>query len=179
MSATIVPMWRLVEGNDPLTIPAPPAARITVKVTCLAAQPRPMRQQQPRLAAVLSKVRRVATRIVQRGPGVVEAARGLIAAGHSVDLGPWQINSRNLELLGLTVKQAFDPCHAVAAAGRLIELQSRYNTGSPTRGIANGYAAAVTASVRAVRAQPSNVIPADTPTAQQEGHSQLERSKAQ
>src|SRR5271163_1227491 len=32
---------------------------------------------------------------VLRGAGVVEMARRLIAAGHSVDLGAWQINSRN------------------------------------------------------------------------------------
>jgi type IV secretion system protein VirB1 len=37
---------------------------------------------------------------VLRGAGVVETARRLIAAGHSVDLGAWQINNRNLALLG-------------------------------------------------------------------------------
>lgn len=47
---------------------------------------------------------------VLRGAGVIEAARRLIAAGHSVDLGPWQINSRNLSLLGLGVADAFEPC---------------------------------------------------------------------
>ncbi len=77
---------------------------------------------------------------VLRGAGVIEAARRLIAAGHSVDLGAWQINSRNLSLLGLGIADAFEPCKAVAAAARLIELFSRYNTGSPSRGIANGYA---------------------------------------
>ena len=38
---------------------------------------------------------------VLRGAGVIEMARRLIATGHSVDLGAWQINSRNLALLGL------------------------------------------------------------------------------
>jgi hypothetical protein len=33
----------------------------------------------------------------------------------------------------------------------LIELFSRYNTGSASRGIANGYASAVIASIRAVK----------------------------
>jgi type IV secretion system protein VirB1 len=89
---------------------------------------------------------------VLRGVGVVEAARRRIAAGHSVDLGLWQINSRNLPLLDLSVAEAFEPCPAAAAAGRLIELYSRYNTGSPKRGIANGYAAAVMASIHAVKA---------------------------
>ncbi len=89
---------------------------------------------------------------VMRGGGAIEAAGRLIAAGHSVDLGAWQINSRNLALLGLRVADAFEPCKSVAAAARLIELFSRYNTGSPSRGIANGYAAAVTAAIRSVKA---------------------------
>ena len=89
---------------------------------------------------------------VLHGAGVIEAARRLIAAGHSVDLGAWQINSRNLSLLGLDIAAAFEPCKSVAAAARLIELLSRYNTGSPSRGIAHGYAAAVMAAIHAVRA---------------------------
>ena len=89
---------------------------------------------------------------VFHGAGVIDAAKQLIAAGHSVDLGAWQINSRNLSLLGLGIADAFEPCKSVAAAARLIELFSRYNTGSPSRGIANGYAPAVMASIRAVKA---------------------------
>jgi type IV secretion system protein VirB1 len=89
---------------------------------------------------------------VLRGMGVVDAATRLIAAGHPVDLGPWQINSRNLSLLGLGIADAFEPCESAAAAARLIELFSRYNTGSPSRGIANGYAPAVMASIHAVKA---------------------------
>ena len=71
---------------------------------------------------------------VLRGAGMIEMARRLIAAGHSVDLGAWQINSRNLVLLGLGIADAFEPCKGVSAAARLIELFSRYNTGSPSRG---------------------------------------------
>jgi Transglycosylase SLT domain len=67
------------------------------------------------------------------GAGVIDVARRLIAAGHSVDLGAWQINSRNLALLGLGIADVFEPCKAVAGAARLIELFSRYNTGSPSR----------------------------------------------
>lgn len=89
---------------------------------------------------------------VLHGAGVIDAATRLIAAGHSVDLGAWQINSRNLSLLGLRVVDAFEPCNSAAAAARLIELFSRYNTGSPSRGIANGYAPAVMASIRAIKA---------------------------
>ena len=65
---------------------------------------------------------------VLHGAGVVAAARRRIAAGHSVDLGLWQINSHNLSLLGLGVAEALEPCQAAAAAARLIELYSRYNT---------------------------------------------------
>ena len=88
---------------------------------------------------------------VIRGAGVIEAAHRLIAAGHSVDLGAWQINSRNLPLLRLGVADAFEPCKSAAAAARLLELFSRYNTGSPSRGIANGYATAVLAAIHTVK----------------------------
>ena len=97
---------------------------------------------------------------VLHGAGVIDAARRLIAAGHSVDLGAWQINSRNLSLLGLGIADAFEPCQSVAAAARLIELFSRYNTGSRSRGIANGYAAAVTARIHAVKAANPAIRPA-------------------
>jgi type IV secretion system protein VirB1 len=89
---------------------------------------------------------------VLHGAGVIETARRLIAASHSVDLGAWQVNSRNLSLLGLGVADAFEPCKSAAAAARLLELFSRYNTGSRSRGIANGYAAAVMTAIHAVKA---------------------------
>ena len=88
---------------------------------------------------------------VMRGAGVIEAARRLIGAGHSVDLGAWQINSPNLPLLHLRIADAFQPCKSAAAAARLLELFSRYNTGSPSRGIANGYATAVLAAIHTVK----------------------------
>lgn len=77
---------------------------------------------------------------VIHGDGVVHAAAQLISAGHSVDLGLMQINSRNLGLLGLPLRDAFTACKSVEAAAKLLALMSRYNTGSPTRGLANGYA---------------------------------------
>lgn len=49
-----------------------------------------------------------------------------------------QINSANFNWLGL--HDPFDPCQSIAAAGRLLASLSAYNTGSPTKGIANGYA---------------------------------------
>jgi type IV secretion system protein VirB1 len=99
---------------------------------------------------------------VLHGAGVVDEAKRLIAAGHSVDLGPWQINSRNLGLLGLGVAEAFEPCNAAAAAARLIELMSRYNTGSPSRGVANGYAAAVLTAIHTVKAAGPAMPPAQS-----------------
>ena len=97
---------------------------------------------------------------VLRGAGVMEMARRLIAAGHSVDLGAWQINSRNLALLGLGIADAFEPCKSVAAAARLVQLFSRYNTGSPSRGIANGFASAVMAAIHHVKADRPAMPPA-------------------
>jgi type IV secretion system protein VirB1 len=87
-------------------------------------------------------------------------ARRYIAAGYSVDLGLMQVNSRNLERLGLTVAAMLHPCENLAAGGQVLTdfflsaapryrkpqaaLQaalSAYNTGSFRRGFANGYVA--------------------------------------
>ena len=88
------------------------------------------------------------------------AAAHFIAQGYSVDLGLLQINSGNLAGLGYTIEQALDPCtnirggaailtanYADAARGRgegqeaLKAALSAYNTGSFSRGFANGYVA--------------------------------------
>ena len=86
---------------------------------------------------------------ILHGDDVVAAAAQRIAAGHSVDLGLMQINSRNLGLLGLTIGDAFIACKSVAAAARLLALFSAYNTGSPTRGIR--YATQVMAAMDGMR----------------------------
>jgi type IV secretion system protein VirB1 len=91
------------------------------------------------------------TGVVMHGNEAATAASQLIAAGHSVDLGLMQINSLNLGLLGLSVEDAFSACRSVEAAARLLALFSRYNTGSPQRGIANGYATKVMALMDDVR----------------------------
>jgi type IV secretion system protein VirB1 len=106
------------------------------------------------------------TGTVIRGPDIIGVAAQLIADGHSVDLGAWQINSKNLGLLGLGLADAFDPCGSVAGVARLLGLFSRYNTGSPTRGIANGYAVGVTAAIARLKGTPittagSEVQPTD------------------
>ena len=90
---------------------------------------------------------------VLHGDGVVQAAAQLISAGHSVDLGLMQINSRNLDLLGLPLRDAFTACKSVEAAAKLLALFSRYNTGSPTRGMANGYATRVMAAMDDTRSE--------------------------
>jgi hypothetical protein len=77
---------------------------------------------------------------VLRGAGVIDSARRLIAAGHSVYLGPWQINSRNLALLGLGVADAFEPCKAVAPTGTgdLGLMPPAYPRGTRVRGCYGG-----------------------------------------
>lgn len=87
-------------------------------------------------------------------------ARGLLARGANLDLGVAQINSDNLDWLGLSVEAAFDPCRNLAAAGEVLRAGyrpikgadpqaalrvalSRYNTGHPERGFRNGYVARV------------------------------------
>lgn len=76
-------------------------------------------------------------------------AAALIAEGQSVDTGPFQINNKNLDLLQISLLETFDTCHAAAAAGRLLKIMSRYNSGSPTA--ASGYAKRVTAAVAAIK----------------------------
>jgi type IV secretion system protein VirB1 len=95
-----------------------------------------------------------ATGVVLHGSEVASAAAQLITAGHSIDLGLMQINSNNLELLGLSVDDAFTACRSVGAAAKLLALFSQYNTGSPQRGIANGYATKVMAQMDGVRGVP-------------------------
>lgn len=76
----------------------------------------------------------------------------------SRDRGLMQINERNDAWLGL--HDPFDPCQSIHAAGRLLASFSRYNTGSPTKGVANGYAT----RVQAVRIATSVTIKASAPS---------------
>lgn len=98
----------------------------------------------------------------------VQQAQRLIAAGRSVDLGLMQINSANLRWLNLSVAEAFDPCRSVAAGAAVLTAYSRYNTGSPARGFANGYVQRVVAAQarlvpEAPRAASQPAPPARTP----------------
>jgi len=86
----------------------------------------------------------------------------LIRQGYSVDMGLMQINSRNLDALGMTAADAFDPCQNLRAGARiltanyfkaaqfsgtgttaLLEAISAYNTGNFRGGFRNGYVARV------------------------------------
>jgi type IV secretion system protein VirB1 len=87
---------------------------------------------------------------IVHGQDAAITAAQRIAAGHSVDLGLMQINSKNLSLLGLPLSDSFVACKSVAAAARLLALLSKYNTGSPTLGA--GYAARVMAVMDDLRA---------------------------
>ena len=97
----------------------------------------------------------------------IATADALLARGHALDLGLMQINSANLVRLGMTVADAFDPCKSIAGGARVLadgyrpapgedgqpalaRALSRYNTGSPVRGLANGYVARVQASAAQV-----------------------------
>lgn len=95
------------------------------------------------------------------------AARALLASGANVDLGLAQINSRNLDRLGLSLEEAFDPCRNLAAGARLLGEAYRttrlttadpqravrgaisiYNTGDRQAGHRNGYVAKVEQAAR-------------------------------
>lgn len=90
----------------------------------------------------------------------VALVKPIIARGVSVDLGLMQVNSRNLESLGYSVEEMFEPCTNIAAGAMVLTkfyrgaksqhgagqvalraALSAYNTGSYTRGFNNGYVA--------------------------------------
>jgi len=99
------------------------------------------------------------------------AAR-LLAAGHVIDVGYAQLNSRNFASFGLDIHAAFDPCRNVSAGGTLLlsayaaaikrfganppplaYALSAYNSGDQLRAL--GYARGVFATARQLRrAQP-------------------------
>jgi type IV secretion system protein VirB1 len=88
-------------------------------------------------------------------------ARQLVGRGDSVDIGLMQINSANLPALGISATDALDPCVSLAGGAAVLQAAygggdtgaqqqvalllalSRYNTGTPFKGIMNGYARAV------------------------------------
>lgn len=98
----------------------------------------------------------------------IHIANSLINAGFSIDMGLGQINSKNLPGLGLTVENIFNPCVNLKAAGTILQTSysaflpkskssiealyktlSAYNTGSPSKGLKNGYVKSVIANSKA------------------------------
>jgi type IV secretion system protein VirB1 len=86
-------------------------------------------------------------------------------ANGTTDYGLLQINTANFGWLGMSVESSLDPCRSMAAGAAILTGLARYNTGSPTLGITNGYSAAVTASVRAVKAGLEPAAASNPPTA--------------
>ena len=105
-------------------------------------------------------------------------ARWFLANGHNFDSGLMQINSANLEKLGLTPETVFDVCENIRAGatlftenysrasaafgpGRtsLVSALSAYNTGDFSSGIRNGYVSKVVQNVRAANTDEAEVIP--------------------
>ncbi|WP_233190328.1 MULTISPECIES: lytic transglycosylase domain-containing protein [unclassified Brevundimonas] len=99
----------------------------------------------------------------QNAADAARITRDLLQRGANLDLGVAQINSDNLDWLGLSPEAAFDPCRNLAAAGQVLRTGfrpkadetpqqslrvalSRYNTGHPSRGFRNGYVARVEAA---------------------------------
>jgi type IV secretion system protein VirB1 len=110
----------------------------------------------PRFPATHGEAVAVATNLIER-------------QRRSVDLGLMQINSANLASLDLSIADAFEPCRNIAAGARLLQqgytaalrteadpqgalrvALSRYNTGSPERGLANGYVVRVQGAAEVV-----------------------------
>ena len=115
-------------------------------------------------------------------------AAAWMAEGHSVDLGLMQINTANLPALGMTIGTALDPCASLAGGAAVLRAAygsgpvyasqqaallmalSIYNTGSPLKGIMNGYARKVMRRADDVAsALPESLLPPaiapDTPPA--------------
>ena len=100
-------------------------------------------------------------RLVRQPASKAEAvvtAQWLIEQGYNIDLGLGQVNSTNLSKVGLSIEDSFDSCKNIAAAATILygnykaakakvvddqealhSALSAYNTGSFTKGFANGY----------------------------------------
>jgi type IV secretion system protein VirB1 len=104
-----------------------------------------------------------------KADAIVQAIDLIVVQRKSVDLGLGQVNSGNLPSLGLSVADALDPCKNLAAAAKILSASyitasrtqtdtqqalrtalSRYNTGDPARGFANGYVGKVERSAEYV-----------------------------
>ena len=87
-------------------------------------------------------------------------ATRLMGMGHSVGVGLSQLTAISpaqfVERFGVTIREALDGCRNmhVGAHFYVLGALSVYNSGSPTRGIANGYVRRVMAAVGSVTGMP-------------------------
>lgn len=119
-------------------------------------------------------------RAAQTKEEAVVTAKWLITNGYNIDMGLGQINSSNLPKLGLSVDDVFDPCKNLAAAGMILQWSfqaakgkgkgeqdalhaaiSAYNTGSYSKGYANGYVQKVINNAQIVQVASAKVTPAN------------------
>lgn len=132
------------------------------------------------LAVNINKGPRVRAGSIAEGAAIV---RRYMTAGYTVDVGLAQVNSTNFAQAGVTVEQAFDPCTNLGLASAVLQegyrrasrnyagldaisaTYSLYNTGTLTRGFANGYvgrvwsAASAMGSVQGAPALPAPPAP--------------------
>jgi type IV secretion system protein VirB1 len=111
----------------------------------------------------------------------VATAQNLIAQGYNIDMGLGQINSANLDRIGLSIESVFEPCTNLAASAAILQANyqsatkklqgeqpalyaalSAYNTGSFTRGFKNGYVQKVVKNAGTATA--AQIVPAITST---------------
>jgi type IV secretion system protein VirB1 len=109
----------------------------------------------------------------------IATAQSLIAQGYNIDMGLGQINSANLDRIGLSIESIFEPCTNLAASAAILQANyqsatkkvqgeqpalhaalSAYNTGTFTKGFKNGYVQKVVKNAGAVTAAP--IVPAIT-----------------
>ncbi len=108
----------------------------------------------------------------------IDWATWLITHGYSVDLGLAQVNSRNLQRLGVAADQMFEPCDNLKAGARILSENytgaaqkfgpghlalnaaiSAYNTGNYRNGFTNGYVAKVAAAATMSDADVPPLVP--------------------
>lgn len=115
-------------------------------------------------------------------PEAVSTAKYLLANGYNFDSGLGQINSKNVSKFSMSWEDVFEPCANLAAAARVLtdcftraaasesndqaalrNALSCYNTGTFTRGHANGYVSRVE---RSAGKNPAALVPALLPDGQ-------------
>lgn len=120
--------------------------------------------------------------VYQDANSAADAAEILLILGHSIDLGIMQINSKNLPNLGMSVRDAFDPCKSISGGYKVLfdayrggdtalaqqqslwRALSVYNTGNGDAGFSNGYVTKVIAKARTLPAIDLTMLPSSTPS---------------